>query len=232
MIPYYLHAQSYNALLIPDSLKKEARAVVREDEMILEIRSPSKATLKEHHVYTILNEAADNWGGFITHYDRFNSINSVSISLFDAMGKELKHVKKKDMEDKSYVSEGTLMDDARYKEYNFYYKVYPYTVSYDEEDDYSGILAFHAWQPLHASGISTQHTKYVIIAPKEYDVRYKPVNCDFKPVITTSGDKKIYTWEAGNLPARTRKLRVRTFLQKDTTGLIQSIMRIRLHSNP
>jgi hypothetical protein len=35
---------------------------------------------------------------------------------------------------------------------------------------------------------------------------------------------------ARSLPARTRKLRVRTFLQKDTTGLIQSIMRIGLHS--
>jgi hypothetical protein len=40
------------------------------------------------------------------------------------------------------------------------------------------------------------------------------------------------TYSAGSLPAHTRKLRVRTFLQKDTTGLIQSIMRIRLHSNP
>jgi hypothetical protein len=36
---------------------------------------------------------------------------------------------------------------------------------------------------------------------------------------------------AGSLPARTPKLRVPTFQQKDTTDLIQSIMRIRLHSS-
>ena len=195
-----LQAQSYNVLLIPDSLKKEARVVVREDETVLEIRSPSKYIIREHHVYTIMNENGDNFGGFTTWYGRFNTINSVTLGLYDAMGKELKRVKKKDMEDKSYVSEGTLMDDERYKEYNFYYKVYPYTVAYDEEDEYNGILHFPSWDPLLNSGISTQHSKYVIIAPKDYEVRYKPVNCDLKPVITTSGDKKVYTWEASNLP--------------------------------
>ncbi|MDO6431291.1 DUF3857 domain-containing protein [Flavitalea sp. BT771] len=202
LIPCCLHAQTYNALLIPDSLKKDARAVVREDEYILEIRSASKAIAREHHVYTILNENGDNLGGFTSWYDKFQSINSVSMTLYDGMGKELKHVKKKDMEDRSYVTEGTLMNDARYKEYNFYYKVYPYTVACDEEDEFNGILYFQSWRPLLNSGISTQHSKYVIIAPKEYEVRYKPVNCNFQPVITTAGDRKTYTWEVSNLPAR------------------------------
>ncbi len=195
-------AQSYNALLIPDSLKKNARAVVREEEYILEIKSPARAVTKEHHVYTILNENGDNIGGFVSPYDKFNSINSISLSLYDAMGKELKHVKKKDMEDRSYVSEGTLMDDDRYKEYDFYYKVYPYTVDCQQEYEHNGILAFKDWEPLYSSGISTQHSKYVVIAPRDYLVRFKPVNCNYQPVITESGDKKIYTWEAGNLPAR------------------------------
>jgi len=203
IIPGCLFAQSYNALFIPDSLKKDARAVVREDEMILEIKSPSKAITREHHVYTILNENGDNLGGISTHYDKFTSINSVSFALYDMMGKELKHIKKKDMEDKSYTSESTLIGDARYKEYNFYYKVYPYTVAYDEEDELNGFLFFPDWDPLMNSGISTQHSKYVIIAPKDYEVRYKPVNCDIKPVITMSGDKKVYTWEISNLKART-----------------------------
>ncbi len=41
-------AQSYNVALIPDSLKKDARAVVREEEVILEIKSPEKAVEKWH----------------------------------------------------------------------------------------------------------------------------------------------------------------------------------------
>ena len=115
-------------------------------------------------------------------------------------------MKKKDMDDHSYVSEGTLMDDYRYKEYDFYCRNYPYTVSYEEEKDVSGIQDFHDWVPLWKSGMSTQHSKYVIIAPQDYQVRFKPVNCNFQPVITAAGDKKIYTWERSNLPARTTEI--------------------------
>ena len=49
-------AQSYSVALIPDSLKNEARAVMREDETILEIKSPEKAIEKTHRVFTIINE--------------------------------------------------------------------------------------------------------------------------------------------------------------------------------
>ena len=40
IVPCCLHAQSYAVGLVPDSLKKNARAVIREDETILEIKSP------------------------------------------------------------------------------------------------------------------------------------------------------------------------------------------------
>jgi len=198
-----LRAQSYNVALIPDSLKKDARAVMREQEYILEIKSPEKAVMKERHVFTILNENGDNIGGYSSYYDNFTSINSITGILYDASGKEMKRIKKKDMDDHSYLDEVTLAVSYRYKSYNFYCRVYPYTVSYEEEDDMEGILAFDSWQPLYSSGISTQHSKYVIIAPADYKVRYKPVNCSFEPVITSSGDKKVYTWEVSNLRART-----------------------------
>jgi hypothetical protein len=197
-----VRAQSYNVALVPDSLKKEARAIIREDEYILEIKSPGKAITKDRTVYTIFNENGDNIGGYTGWYDKFTSINSVTGILYDASGKEMKKVKKKDMDDRSYVSEGTLADDYRYKEYNFYCRVYPYTVEYDEEKEIDGVLGFEDWKPLYSPGISTQHSKYVIIAPADYQVRYKPVNCNFQPVITSSGDKKIYTWEVSNLRAR------------------------------
>ncbi len=201
-VSFSLTAQSYNVALIPDSLKKDARAVVREEEYILEIKSPGKAVSKEHDIYTVLKEAGDALGGYSSRYDKFISINSISGSLYDSTGKELKRMKKKDMEDVSAVGQN-LMDDERYKEYNFYCRIYPYTVDYQEEKDIDGIQGFEDWTPLYNSGISTQHSKYVIIAPKEYQVRYKPVNCNFQPVITESGDKKTYTWEVSNLPAHT-----------------------------
>src|ERR1700753_2175121 len=146
-LPFFGLAQSYNVLLVPDSLKKDARAIVREKEYILEIKSPSKAVMKEHSVYTIFNEKADNIGGYTSWYDKFTSINSITGVLYDAMGKELKRVRKKDMEDRSAVGAENLMDDERYKAFDFYHRVYPYTVEYEEEDEINGILGFDSWQP-------------------------------------------------------------------------------------
>ncbi|GGA87301.1 DUF3857 domain-containing protein [Puia dinghuensis] len=201
-VPCLAQAQNYSTALLPDSLRKGARAVIRESELILEIKSPGKAVEKEHNVYTILSPNGDNLGGYTSSFGKFNSINEISGVLYDSLGKQVRKVKRKDMQDKTYVDDMSLVSDTRYLEYNFYCKVYPYTVDYQEEDDINGILDFSDWIPLLNSGISTQHCKYTIIAPKDYTVRYMLMNGAAPPLITENRDKKIYTWEASNLPAR------------------------------
>ncbi|HEY4335863.1 MAG TPA: DUF3857 domain-containing protein, partial [Puia sp.] len=203
--PCLAQAQSYSTAAIPDSLRKGARVVVREKEVILEIKSPARATEKEHEVYTILGPNGDNLAGYTTFYDKFTDIASVSGVLYDSLGKSVKKVKRKEMDDRGYEDGFSLATDARYLEHNFYCRTYPFTVEYQEEDEVNGILQFNHWLPLISSGISTQHNKYTVIAPKEYTLRWKLFNGAQPPVITESGDKKMYTWEASNLPARHRE---------------------------
>jgi hypothetical protein len=203
--PCLVKAQSYSTALIPDSLRKGARVVVREKEIVLEIKSPARAIEKEHQVYTIFGPNGDNLGGYTSYYDKFTDISSVSGILYDSTGKSLKKVKRKEMDDRGYEDGFSLATDARYLEHNFYCRTYPYTVEYQEEDDINGIRQFSDWLPLINSGISTQHTKYTVIAPKEYALRWQLFNGAQPPMITESGDKKIYTWEERNLPARHRE---------------------------
>ena len=201
LAPICLHAQNYSTALIPDSLRRGARVVVREKELILEIKAPGKAIEREHEVYTILNPNGDNIGGYTSFYDKQTSISDVAGILYDSLGKALRKAKRKDMQDRSYDDGFSLATDARYLEYNFYYQVYPYTVEYQEEDSHNGVLDFTDWLPLMNSDISTQHSKYTIIAPKDYNVRYLLRNGAPPPVVTEDKDKKIYTWEARNLRA-------------------------------
>ena len=202
LVPGLASAQNYSTALIPDSLRRHAHAVVRENEMILEIKSPSKAVHREHHVYTILNANGDDMDEYHSFYDRFSSISDISGMLYDSSGKVIRKMKRKDMQDRSYVDDMSLTTDTRYLEYNFYYQVYPYTVDFQEQDEHNGILDFDDWDPLVDENVSTQHSKYVIIAPKDYQVRYQLMNGAPPPVITEEKDKKVYTWEARNLPAR------------------------------
>lgn len=203
ILPLGICAQVYNVLLIPDSLKKNADVVVRADEQVTEIKSPGKATIKERHVYTILNENGAKYAAYYSHYDKFTSINYINAALYDAAGKEIKHVKKKDMQDISGSGEENLMDDTRYKEFDFYCHTYPYTVEYEEEDDVDGILYFSGMMPLYAAGMSVQNSKYIIAAPKDYVVRYRAANCSIKPTVTEDGNRKTYTWQMNNLSAIT-----------------------------
>ncbi len=213
VLPAIAFSQSYNVLLIPDSLKKNANMVCRLDEKILEIKSPGRATVKEHHVLTILNDDAAAYAQYETYYGRFNSINYVNCYLLDAFGKELKHIKKKDMADRAVDDHMSLMQDARVKSYDFYYKSYPFTVDFEEEDDYDGILDFADWSPLLTTSASTQISRYTIIAPKDYEVRYKTLNCNVKPVISEKDNKKIYVWEMQNIKAITLESYGPTFRQ-------------------
>ncbi len=184
---------------------ERAKMVVREKEITVEIKSPGKSVEREHEVYTILNSNGDEEAQYTTGYDRFNSIGDIYGVLYDSLGKVVRKAKRKDMQDRSYVDEMSLTTDARYLQHNFYCQVYPYTIDYQEEDDYTGILGFPGWEPLQGAGISTQHTKYTIIAPKGYVVRYLLLNGAPPPTVTEEKDKKIYTWEAKNMPARHRE---------------------------
>ncbi|MEP6583245.1 MAG: DUF3857 domain-containing protein [Ginsengibacter sp.] len=197
-----LKAQGNNAFIIPDSLRKGADVVKRDEEYILTIKSPAKFTIYEKHVYTILNSAANKYGDYETSYDKFSSINSLSGKLFNSMGKELKHTKKNDWTDNSVYDGFSLLLDARYKKNEFYSADYPYTVEYEEEDDYNGTQGFPNWMPQASPYMSVQNSKFTIIAPLDYVVRYKALNFKGEPVITQKGDVKTYVWEIKNIPAK------------------------------
>ncbi len=192
----------YPALLIADSLKKDAHAVERLDEVIYEIKGPGKAKMHEHHVYTVLDEDGAEFGHVQSTYDKFNDINYIDAKLYDGLGKEIKKIKKKDMADLSGSDDETLMTDRRYKVYDFGYRSYPYTVEIEEEDDIDGIRGIHTWVPQGGTNLSVESSRLVVIAPKDYVLRYKAFNYGNDPVITEQSDKKVYTWEIKNIPAK------------------------------
>ena len=105
----------YAVSKISPLLLKGANAVLRLEEIRFEINSTKEAILRNHYVITVLNENGDDWAEFSEYYDKHRHIESVEGILYDSYGKQLKRVKKKDLEDLSGVSDGTLIDDNRIK---------------------------------------------------------------------------------------------------------------------
>ena len=81
------HAQlNYSALTIPDSLKKNADAVTREEYIKFTIKDINSARFEVHEVITILNESASSYLDFHEFSYEFRSLDDAEIKVYDALG--------------------------------------------------------------------------------------------------------------------------------------------------
>lgn len=197
----------YAVSKIPPELIKKANAVLRLEELNFEIINSGKAVFKNHYVITILNENGDDWAEFYEYYDKHRKIESLEGILYDASGKQLKKIKTKDAEDLSGVSDGSLIDDNRYKRHNFYNRIYPYTIEYTVEIDYNSTLFFPMWVPQGKEKLSVEKSLVNIVCPAEYKFRYKTFNYTGEPIKTSDKNNKVITsWSVKNMPAIEKEL--------------------------
>ncbi len=200
----YAQAQ-YAVKDIPQALLPGAHLIKRTDDIRIDIKSPGKASYYRHYVYTIMNEAAENYAYFVDYYDKFREINSISGTLYDASGNKIKNVKKKDIADESGTSKSNLADDARYKVHNFYHRSYPYTVEYEVEADLKGIFNLPEWQPVPAPEVAVEKSSLTVVTPKDYTLRYKQLLYPGNVLNKEEKSGKIYQWQLSNEMAKARE---------------------------
>ncbi len=193
----------YSVARISPDLLKNAHVVVRKHLLSVEIKSLDKMVIRETEVLTVLDEKGDDLAYMAESYDRFNSIESMDGTLYDAMGKKIKSVKKADIKDESTASDMSLAEEGRLKYHSFYYKNYPYTVEYETEVVKRHTMFMPNWAPVPTEHVSVEKSAMVVEVPKDYQLRYKCFNCT-DPVVTNN-DKKMYRWELSNFNAITRE---------------------------
>ena len=190
---------------IAAALLKNANVVKRMEEIRFEIKNSTQTTLHYKYAITILNENGDKHAQFFEWYDKLSEIVSIKVSLYDALGKNIKNLKTKDIQDLSAVDNISLMDDNRKKIHNFYYKIYPYTVDYEVEKTFNHSFHFPPWITQEDEFLSVEKTSYTLTCPAEYQIRYRALNYKGEPVLSEEKNKKIYTWQVSNIPAVVRE---------------------------
>ncbi len=201
LTPALQASAQYPVSEIPDSLLKKANAVLRYEETRVTVHSVSSASVYTKQVYTILNEAGLRHAGFVAYYDKFRKLGDVHGKLFDASGRLLRQVKKKEMEDVAYSDNFSLAQDGRLKKFDFYARNYPFTVEFEVEKEYNGLYALPGWQPLDNYDCSVQQSVFTAAFPEDYRLRYKLLNGAPDPVVTVKDKRKNFTWEAKGIPA-------------------------------
>lgn len=190
----------YDANKIPEQLKQDAVAVVRNEEQVYEYKNPGSGTIKYKTVITILNKAGDGYAEFAEVYDRFSNLYGIKATMYDATGKKVKDYKSSDFKDESLTSSYTIFQDDRIKTLTFSSTTYPYTIEYSYAQDFNGILTIPSWRSLKGYHISTEKSSYTFQKNAGLNVRFLGSK-DLKTDSTSVNGKTLYVWTAANIPA-------------------------------
>lgn len=199
--PLLADDNEYAVSNIPLRLINNANVVKRFEEEHFILKNPGEATYKWKFALTILNENGDRYADIAQYYNKTIDIKSFEGVLYNASGKELRKLKNKDIQDITGGSDNNLIDDTRFKEHNFFYRVYPYTIEYTIELRYNGTMFYPDWFPQSWQFCSVQESRFVFSCAEDYELRYKACQYNQEPVITRDKGMKTYTWQIRNLPA-------------------------------
>jgi hypothetical protein len=194
-----LSANKYSALSISDSLKKDAHAVYRLDEGILEITSPSRYTSKIHQIITILDESGAQHLRHSYGLDKFNTVEDLEVKVYNSAGTEVKRYKKKDFQVQSAFDGISLVTDNKVMYLTTMPPGYPCTVEINAVLKSESYIELPDWY-LNTSNISTEVFRYVVKVPATMDIRYRAKNIKLQPVVQNIEGNKVYTWELRNIP--------------------------------
>ncbi|WP_343695754.1 DUF3857 domain-containing protein [Flavobacterium sp.] len=192
----------YSTLSIPDSLKENSNAVVRLDQMDIIIASQRSMNVKKQRVVSVLNDKGLNDVDAYEHYDKTTSIKNIEAVIYDAFGKEIKKIKRKDFRDQSAVSGSTLFSDNRVVYLDYTPISYPFTVVYTCETETSNTAFIPQWYFLGNYYQSVEKCVLNVTFPKELGFKKKEFRfADFNIKKTTDTDTQL-SYLATNIVAQ------------------------------
>jgi len=165
-----------NANMIPLELRDNANAIVRYDNIDIDIVAYNKMTYTNKRAITIFNSSGDRKHGAVMGYDENVKIKKLEARILDANGDEIKKIKKTDFQDVSAVDGGTLYSDSRVKYLDYTAINYPYTVVFETEVDYSSTAFLPGWRPIEGFYTSTESTYYKITNDSDVEIKIKTTN--------------------------------------------------------
>jgi transglutaminase-like putative cysteine protease len=202
LLPFVLQSQdepSYNAALIPASLRENADAVIRSQEITFTVSAPDEAVFKEKRVVTMLNNKSD-YNKIVLYYSSFNKIGRIRGSIYDANGKFIRDIEKKETQDYSAISGISVYEDSRVRYLEVNHDKFPYTVVFDYEIKYRDLLYYDDWD-IQNFNTAVEQASLIVVMPEEIKLYHKTLNIKLEPSITSDKGKRRYEWKVEKLPA-------------------------------
>ncbi|MCF8273993.1 MAG: DUF3857 domain-containing transglutaminase family protein [Flavobacteriaceae bacterium] len=190
----------YSSLTIPDNLKKNANAVLRVDESLIEISSIKSLKHNYKRVVTILNKEGNDFLNAQVYYDNKIIVKTLKATIYNEFGLEINKFKKSDFKDVAAVNDFSLYEDSRVKYLEYTPINYPYTVEFVFETETENTAWIPSWRPLEGYHISTENSTYKIIYDASIGIKTKEKNFSNVNIVNNSNDG-ILSYKAVNIEA-------------------------------
>jgi hypothetical protein len=172
----FAQKSEYSTLTISDSLKENANAIVRLNQIDIVIASQRSMNIKNKRVVTVLNENGFDAVDAYENYDKSSPVKNILATVYDAFGKEIKKIKKGDFRDVSAVSGSTLFSESRYIYLDYTPIQYPFTVVFESEIETSNTAFIPQWMPLNDYAVSIEKSILNVSFPSNLGFKYKGFN--------------------------------------------------------
>lgn len=192
----------YSALNIADSLKDNANAVVRLNQIDIFISSQREMKINTLRVITILNEKGLSAIDAIENYNKRTVVKDIEVTVYDILGKEIKKIKRKDFKDESAVGGSTLFSDSRYLYLDYTPVQYPFTVVYKSELQTSTTAFIPQWYPFSNYYVSVEKSVLNVTYPDNLGFKKKEFNFKNFSISKTLDTATHLSYTASNLPVQ------------------------------
>lgn len=163
---------------IPEQLKEHANSVIREQTISIEIKSISSMLINTHKTITVLNEKGLNNIDIGEQYSKSWAVNNIQAQIYDAFGKEIKKLKKKDFLDISASDDSPGIVDERLLFFKYTPTQYPFTIVYQSEIETLNTAFIPRWYPIDDYFESVQKTTFKIKYPNDLGFKFKIIDSD------------------------------------------------------
>lgn len=142
----------------------------------------------------INNRAGEKYTKIAIPHSKLYKVNGLTAYIKDSSGRIVKSLKKKDIIEKSAISDFSFYEDNFVKEFTLRHNSYPYTIVYSYQVQQNEFLYIDYWIPVIDEKIPTLSASLTVSVPSDYSVSYKNIHVQ-DPVIKALGNMVEYHWE-------------------------------------
>lgn len=184
---------------IPEDLKTNVHAVVRNNQMMYTIQSKGKAHLRRIYAVTILDGNGSRNAKLVLGYDKLSKIPLLTAAVYDAEGNVTRRLKPSEVYDAAAQDGFSLYSDNRLKAVDLTQSSYPYTVEFTYEIDYRYLYSIPELIIANDKN-AVQHASYTLTYPVDIPPRYRVLNWNAVPTKLQNGSKEeSLTWTFDNI---------------------------------